>query len=193
MGPAAPMPSRLLRRKQRPPTQPTERITVRLLKLRLINFRRFAGDNSFDLDESLIAVVGPNEAGKSSLLDALEQVGRQASPQPTDSARGHDDPADVRALYRIEAEDREGLDTPWADELRLVWVHRQSDNEKTTWRFEPRPTRDLQPRADVLTELRQVLDAVEEEAPEGWDADLASEVLNLLGTEDETLSGEHLE
>ena len=53
---------------------------MRLLKLRLRQFRRFWADQSLDLNEDLIALVGPNEAGKSSILKALELLGTQTLP-----------------------------------------------------------------------------------------------------------------
>ena len=43
---------------------------MRLVKIRIAGFRRFK-DATLNLDADLIAIVGPNEAGKSSLLQAL--------------------------------------------------------------------------------------------------------------------------
>ena len=46
---------------------------MQLVRLQFTNFRRFkSGDAS--LHGRLIALVGPNEAGKSSLLDALQHL-----------------------------------------------------------------------------------------------------------------------
>lgn len=166
---------------------------MRLLKLRLKNFRRFAGDHSFDVDESLVAIIGPNEAGKSSLLAALEQVGSHTHPGSSDRTRGQEDPAVVRALYQIEAEDRQGLDAPWADELRLVWVSRGSNSTTTTWSFEPSPVRDLRVRVAALTELQDFLRALVDEQPEGWNEELALDVQSHLSSEEETLEEKSVE
>lgn len=43
---------------------------MRLYQLRLFGYRRFAGA-TINLDAKMVAVLGPNESGKSSLLDAL--------------------------------------------------------------------------------------------------------------------------
>lgn len=166
---------------------------MRLLKLRLENFRRFVGTHSFDVDESLVAIVGPNEAGKSSLLAALEQVGKRLPPRPADRTRGQDAPAIIHALYRIEDEDREDLNTPWSEKLRLVWVSRRSDKPTTTWIFDPQPRRDLGVRAEALAEIRELSELVQDEPPDGWDADRAADILNLLASETETLAEESLD
>src|SRR5712692_8589805 len=53
---------------------------MHLIKLKITDFRRFAGEQSLDLNEDLIALVGPNEAGKSSILNAIDLVGRRMQP-----------------------------------------------------------------------------------------------------------------
>ena len=52
-----------------------------------------------DLNEDLIALVGPNEAGKSSIRGALDLVGRLEIPQTSDSTRGLPGPATLSALF----------------------------------------------------------------------------------------------
>lgn len=79
---------------------------MRLVKLRLTDFRRFAGEQSLDLNESVIALVGPNEAGKSSILSAIGSVGRKEAPSPTDTTRGLAGPATIAALFVLDPDDR---------------------------------------------------------------------------------------
>lgn len=44
-----------------------------LIKAQLKGFRR-CHDDTLDLNEDVVAIVGPNDAGKSSLLEALASV-----------------------------------------------------------------------------------------------------------------------
>ena len=44
---------------------------MRLVKVRLRNFRRFRGEHALDLNENVLALVGANEAGKSTALRAI--------------------------------------------------------------------------------------------------------------------------
>ena len=78
---------------------------MRLVKIRFKDFRRFAGEHSLDLNENLIALVGPNEAGKSSILYALDLVGRRELPAASDTTRGLPGPAAVSALFVLEPDD----------------------------------------------------------------------------------------
>jgi predicted ATP-dependent endonuclease of OLD family len=45
-----------------------------MVAFRVSGFRRFEAESTLDLTPRVVAVVGPNEAGKSSLLDALEKL-----------------------------------------------------------------------------------------------------------------------
>ncbi len=72
---------------------------MRLIKLRLKHFRRFAAEQSLDLNEDLIALVGSNEAGKSSVLTAIDLLGRGEHPERADVTRGQDGPASISGLF----------------------------------------------------------------------------------------------
>ena len=63
---------------------------MRIVNLRLRCFRRFV-DAEINLDAPVVAVVGPNEAGKTSVLDALVQARRPTAIQQRDITR-HGDP-----------------------------------------------------------------------------------------------------
>ena len=59
---------------------------MRIVKLRLRCFRRFV-DAEINLDAPVIAIVGPNEAGKTSILDALVQAKLSGQVQQRDLTR----------------------------------------------------------------------------------------------------------
>jgi len=102
---------------------------MRLIKLKLTNFRRFAGEHALDLNEDLIALVGPNEAGKSSILKAISLFGDLEAPDAADTTRGIAGTASISGLLVLEPEDRE----------LLTGIH---DGDKVTHRSpsQPAPT-----------------------------------------------------
>src|ERR1700677_185997 len=106
--------------------------TVRIIKLKLKDFRRFAGEQSLDLNEDLIALVGPNEAGKSSILAALDLVGRKVAPSPGDTTRGLPGPGLISALFTLDAEDKQVLaGIHDGDRVSRVWISRVVGEEKS--------------------------------------------------------------
>src|SRR5258707_10750330 len=120
---------------------------MRLIKLKLKDFRRFSGEHSLDLNEDLLALVGPNEAGKTSLLYAIDLLGRRSRPLPTDVTRGQAGPASVSGLYALDDADRAIIESiHGGSKVSHVWVELRSGSDPTTWLFEPYPNRDLEPR-----------------------------------------------
>lgn len=111
---------------------------MRLIKLKLNNFRRFAGEHSLDLNEDLIALVGPNEAGKSSVLAALDLVGRHEAPAASDSTRGAEGIATLKALFVLDPEDREALtDIHEGNLVTHAWMTLTTGAEIARWRLDP--------------------------------------------------------
>lgn len=79
--------------------------------LRISGYRRFI-DATAHLHGHLIALVGPNEAGKSSVLDALVHLNTDGAVAPTDLSHGHDvaDDATVfRARFWLSDSDRDAI------------------------------------------------------------------------------------
>ena len=129
---------------------------MRLLKLKVVNFRRFAGEQSIDLNEDLIALVGPNEAGKSSVLDALALLCRSSVPSAADTTRGTDGPSDISGLFLLEPEDRKELSVVHdADRVTHAWVTFSSEGP-CIWDLRPSPHRDLRPRKKCLALLKRL-------------------------------------
>src|SRR5262245_46768279 len=79
---------------------------MRLFKLSLQCFRRFLKAD-IDLEGDVIAIVGPNEAGKSSLLEALRSFS-DTQPLEKNLTRGAAPPRDwlLRARFLLEPEER---------------------------------------------------------------------------------------
>jgi len=70
---------------------------MKLISVALHGYKRFAQRSSMNVDGKLVAIVGPNESGKTSFLDALEHINHhellKASGPEQELTRGRDIPA----------------------------------------------------------------------------------------------------
>jgi hypothetical protein len=169
---------------------------MRLIKLRLSQFRRFADEQALDLNEDIIALVGPNEAGKSSLLDAIGMLGERELPDAAgDVTRNGKGPAVISGLFRLEPEDHQLIaHIQGGPEVKHMWVDLKSGASSPSWRLDPAPVRDLTPRrkaASLVSKIAGDPDLVVE-AAEGeeavWDPDQFEDVQKSLGESRETLA-----
>jgi hypothetical protein len=188
-----------------------------MVAVRLQHYRRFERESTLDLTPRVVALIGPNEAGKSTVLDALENVtdpsanrafalaefsGRVAPPQPT---------VILSALFDLEQDDRGALaDIPGAERIRLWHVWRLANGDRHAELVpaitRPRPLRDdlardverllqhasPQLQAFLERELRDVQADDEEDNDESVEPDEEPRTLREATTEASTaLSGEH--
>ena len=94
---------------------------MRLVRLKLRRFRRFE-DVRVNLDAPVIALVGPNEAGKSTLLDALVAVGRPGAFDPRDITSGLQPQGRVlEATFLLDENDREALRDAVPEAMNVRW------------------------------------------------------------------------
>lgn len=161
---------------------------MRLLKMRLTNYRRFVEECSLEVNERLIALVGPNEAGKSSILDALELLGNRTPPTGKDVSRSSSGVALVEGLYALDDTDRAELaDAHQGSAVAQVWVTLRSDEEKSTWALIPRPRRDLGPRRSC----EKLIKALKDDPL--FDIEFSTtDALLVLGSTEETLGKDDL-
>ncbi|MFF0516906.1 AAA family ATPase [Streptomyces sp. NPDC004250] len=118
---------------------------MRLHSVSFNNYRRFAGESSLIIDEPIVALVGPNEAGKTSILEAILGSASRASLNNRDVARGVEDKDPKKYLVRLqfilEEEDLRAIssirhaDTP-------KWLTINLDIGKRAWSLSPTPGRD---------------------------------------------------
>ncbi len=128
---------------------------MRLLKVSLEGIRRFESTDALLVTDRLVAIVGPNEAGKTSLLLALEQIQGSGPLAPNLATRQCSKPPKIRALFDLEPEDLGALRAVHqGPAIRRAWVNRT--NEGTTWTLEPRPNRDLAKRISTSTEFQPI-------------------------------------
>ena len=173
---------------------------MRLLKMRLKQFRRFWADQALDLNEDLIALVGPNEAGKSSILEALEMLGTRTLPDAgRDVTRNSVGPSEIEGLLVLDNTDRELISSiGGGDKVTHVRVGLKSGAQQYTMTPEPRPQRDREPRArcGVLVhglENDPNLDAqYSQTEPLRWDPQLFADLLGVLDSDRDSLTPEEI-
>jgi predicted ATP-dependent endonuclease of OLD family len=117
---------------------------MRLVAFSVQGYRRFVEKTSVKLHGDLVAIVGPNEAGKSSLLRAIAHLG---------SDKKFDDSERIRRAvgihpqlawhFQLDDDDKASLDgVPDSSHIERVVITKNAEGE-WTWRYEPRnPRRD---------------------------------------------------
>lgn len=105
---------------------------MRLVWLELRGYRRFE-EAKVNLDAPVIALVGPNEAGKTTLLKALTDLGWQGEFDPRDMTRETEPVGRIlEAKFLLDDLDREALveAVPEASDVRWYCVWRDENGKR---------------------------------------------------------------
>ena len=106
---------------------------MRLVKLRLRGFRRFE-DAEINLDAPVVALVGPNESGKTSLLKALGHLESSSGLDARDITRGRPSNATrIEATFLLSEDETKSLasrDIRLSD-IRWVTISKVSSGERS--------------------------------------------------------------
>lgn len=136
---------------------------MRMVALRLQGYRRFDRQTTLDLTPRVVAIVGPNEAGKSSLLNAMENIGDPNAEREfgagefTGRIQPDGEKEILSALFELEADDREALDhIPGASAIRL-WNRVRTADGQAYGDVVPRLERPQGKRVRVHDELQRML------------------------------------
>jgi predicted ATP-dependent endonuclease of OLD family len=133
---------------------------VRLITFTAENFRRFVKPTSIKLHADLIALIGPNEAGKSSILDAIALLSSDAPFARSDGHRRSGVLPVLKWNLQLEDGDKSALgDVPGGAAVERVEVTKTQGGPRV-WAFHPkRLKRDRQPRIRLATLIRAFLAA----------------------------------
>ncbi len=160
---------------------------MELIAFSVEGYRRFVEKTSVKLVGRLIAFVGPNEAGKSSLLRAISCLHDEDPFQPEDRPRRSDLVPELSWHFKLDSGDKATLaDVFDTEELqRIVVARRWQAHDR--WSFEPRnPRRDRShrvPLAEQIEGSRSQLLAL------GIDANEVDAATELLRSDKNNFSG----
>ena len=137
---------------------------MRLQKIRVHGFKRFGEPVELVADGKLTAVVGPNEAGKTSLLRAIEHltsgddfVASGGSRDFTRDTQPKKSQAIVQALFHLDDDDRAAVVSDVRDSSQIRWYKLTVQaTGNLTHELIPPLHRDLKPRKRVLGTLGRI-------------------------------------
>ncbi len=120
---------------------------MRLVAFSLEGYRRFVAKTSVKLHGDMVAFVGPNEAGKSSLLRALAHLRNEGGFAANERPRRTSLQPHLAWHFQLEDDDKAALsETPESHDVQRAIVTKLGDGSRS-WDFEPRrPRRDRSKR-----------------------------------------------
>jgi energy-coupling factor transporter ATP-binding protein EcfA2 len=168
---------------------------MRLVWVSVHGYRRFAEDSRVNVDLPVVAVVGPNEAGKSSLLQAIARLSDEEPFEAggegrefTRSVAVRPDQRVVGAEFLLEAHELEAIrHIPEATQARWLQAWKRGDG-RVDGQLVPTPRRDRGPRRRAAAALRRALESRHLDGSayevDGEARDLLDDVEDVLGTLD---------
>lgn len=130
---------------------------MRCTRIEFKGYKRLA-DTATNIDGGITAFVGLNEAGKTTLLEALTWLSGGDALEVTDKNRTRPPSSDgavvVKAFYALDEADKEAIrDLPMHDTPTSMSLGRRADGTHVYW-LHPRPSRSPKPFADAAARLR---------------------------------------
>jgi predicted ATP-dependent endonuclease of OLD family len=131
---------------------------MRLIAFSVQGYRRFVEPTSVKVHGDLVAFVGPNEAGKSSLLKALSHLSEEGGFAATERPRRSSHSPELTWHLQLDDEDKAAVaGIRDSERVERVAVIKRSDGRR--WRLEPHsPKRDRSLRAAAVSELAALRD-----------------------------------
>ena len=184
---------------------------MKLVWFEIEGFRRFSVRSKVNFDTKVVAVVGPNESGKTSILDALQHLNHQTefrlSGSSQETTRGkYVSPEDyvIEATFLLDDDDHRAIShIPEASETRWFSLSKKAQGGPLETCQNPEPERDLEPRRRALSafdaarsEIERISESTAGESSEDEAAKEFGEfdaVREVLLDEDQTLSSAKLQ
>lgn len=123
--------------------------------LKVKGFKRFNELSKLDLSGRLVALVGPNEAVKSSILKAITYIGSDQKIPDIDSTRGSDTTnIEISSEFLLDEEDlkKAELSVP-------TWlIIKKLNNSSRLYELNPRPPlRNIESRKEISSKIHRVI------------------------------------
>ncbi len=161
---------------------------MKLVWFEVKGYKRFATHEKVNLNEKLVAIVGPNEAGKTSLLRCLLHfnnddafVDSGGSQEISRGVEIADDDKVAEWSFALDADDRVALaDVPEANDVRWYSIEKRK-NGKKYYDLKPMPKRSLELRQQTATQLTVCIGRItaENEATKAGEPELLEELKKL--------------
>lgn len=174
---------------------------MKLIWFQLNGFKKFGEPSKMNLDSKVIAILGKNEAGKTSFLEGLEHLDSDKkfitsgiSQELTRDRQFKRDDKIIEAGFLLEDNDLNLLEQVHeGKKVRWIIVSKHSDGE-IFWEVSPRPKRDLKPREslqELLNSPNQIFSSLLLEYDEtGKGKDPIPTLIKLLEAKSESLPKE---
>ncbi len=166
---------------------------MRLIGVEVQGYRRFADRVSVRFLEDLVALVGQNEAGKTSFLEALEEFNTEGQIEESDQTRRADIPTKIQATFNLEEGDWKDLrSVDGGEEIEQCTLTKKEDGTLSI-SLDPKPEHDLKPRKEAYSALTslQESEVYQERVARGVQNALQN-VVSTLESEDDYLGDENL-
>jgi hypothetical protein len=130
---------------------------MELLAVGVSGYRRFGVSGDLDVTGNPIAIVGPNEVGKTSFLRALEHLNEAGSFQPNELTHGGDGNVEVRAVFALNDDDRTEIAKFGGVGRPTIFKMWNRGGDSLIAQVEPALERDRRLREKTVSELSRLL------------------------------------
>lgn len=171
---------------------------MRLTTAYIKNYKRFGDhEHKLELSGEVIALIGPNEAGKSSVLGALTELNHRDEFGPRVMTRNSTGGTSVRLHYILEGSDRAAISgIQGFDQVRRMSIEKRDGGFYYT--LYSNPDRDLSTRHDLHERLKRAAETQELDRFQGlgksnaFSIDLIAPAVKALSSTSDDLSSTQL-
>ena len=167
---------------------------MELIGVEIRGFRRFDDSVKVRLLESVIAIVGQNEAGKTSFLEALEELNTTDAVADSDRTRRIDTKTEIKARFELEERDWKNLQRIEGGEEIEQCTFSKKRGGTIDVHLDPTPNHALEFRNRVRSDMESFIESktFNERATEEIKSQLKN-VMKVLDSDEEHLANSDIE